>query len=297
MSVEKEALANGFVDSDSVEQSPLYQMVYTQAYDTPGGDPFSAIIGAYEFNSSHQDIALLDSISRVSWAAHCPFISSVSSTFFHKSTMKELQEIQNVSQYMQRAEYIKWQAFRKSEQSRYVGLTLPKFLLRLPYEAGSSRSVFNYIETVDPSNDQQYLWGSAGFCVAANMVKSFVRYGWSVNIRGPQSGGRVDDLLLHQYNAGFGLETKIPVEVVTPESRELEFAEAGFIPLSYYMGTDYACFFSANAVQKPDEYDDPALTANSRINARLPYVFLTSRLAHYLKVLQRETIGHTKTSR
>ena len=153
---------------------------------------------------------------------------------------------------------------------------------------------FNYREDTDGENADNYLWGNASFAFAANMAQSFKENGWAVNIRGPESGGKVEALPLHQYDAGKGLQTKIPTEILISETRELEFANLGFIPLSYYKNSDYACFFSANSVQRPAEYTTNEATANSRINSRLPYIFLVSRISHYLKVLQRENIGSSK---
>ncbi|NEH18494.1 type VI secretion system contractile sheath large subunit [Pantoea agglomerans] len=141
------------------------------------------------------------------------------------------------------------------------------------------------------------LKANASFAFASNMVRSFINNGWCVQIRGPQAGGAVQDLPIHLYDLGTGNQVKIPSEVMIPETREFEFANLGFIPLSYYKNRDYACFFSANSTQKPALYDTADATANSRINARLPYIFLLSRIAHYLKLIQRENIGTTKDRR
>ncbi|HBZ8318468.1 TPA: type VI secretion system contractile sheath large subunit, partial [Klebsiella pneumoniae] len=169
---------------------------------------------------------------------------------------------------------------------------------RLPYgpDTVPVRS-FNYVEQVKGPDHEKYLWTSAAFSFASNMVKSFVNNGWCVQIRGPQAGGAVKDLPIHLYDLGTGNQVKIPSEVMIPETREFEFASLGFIPLSYYKNRDYACFFSANSAQKPALYDTADATANSRINARLPYIFLLSRIAHYLKMIQRENIGTTKDRR
>jgi len=195
---------------------------------------------------------------------------------------------------MERAEYIRWNAFRDTEDARYIGLTLPRFLLRLPYGTSNPVRMFRYEEDVFDTTSSKYLWGNASFAFAVNMARSFKKFGWTVNVRGPESGGKVDNLVLHQYDVGRGLQTKIPTETLIPETRELEYANLGFIPLSYYKNSNYACFFSANSVQRPALYSTPDANANSRINARLPYVFLSARLGHYLKVIQRENIGSSK---
>lgn len=204
----------------------------------------------------------------------------------------------DIGNYFDRAEYIKWKSFRETDDSRYIGLVMPRVLGRLPYgpDTVPVRS-FNYVEEVKGPDHDKYLWTNASFAFAANMVRSFINNGWCVQIRGPQAGGAVQDLPIHLYDLGTGNQVKIPSEVMIPETREFEFANLGFIPLSYYKNRDYSCFFSANSTQKPALYDTADATANSRINARLPYIFLLSRIAHYLKLIQRENIGTTKDRR
>ncbi|NWC08297.1 type VI secretion system contractile sheath large subunit [Pseudomonas agarici] len=298
LDISKDHLVQDFEDAPEIAQSGLYLHTYTQEYDTPGGEPIAAAISNYEFNRSPQDIALLRNISKVAAAAHMPFIGSVGPAFFGKQSMEEVAAIKDIGNYFDRAEYIKWKAFRGSDDSRYIGLLMPRVLARLPYgpDTVPVRS-FNYIESVKGPDHQKYLWTNASFAFAANMVKSFITNGWCVQIRGPQSGGAVTELPIHLYDLGTGNQVKIPSEVMISETREFEFANLGFIPLSYYKNRDYACFFSANSAQKPGLYDTADATANSRINARLPYIFLLSRIAHYLKLIQRENIGTTKDRR
>ncbi|HCC7083499.1 TPA: type VI secretion system contractile sheath large subunit, partial [Klebsiella michiganensis] len=231
-------------------------------------------------------------------AAHMPFIGAVGPAFFLKESMEEVAAIKDIGNYFDRAEYIKWISFRDTDDARYIGLVMPRVLGRLPYgpDTVPVRS-FNYVEQVKGPDHEKYLWTSASFSFASNMVKSFINNGWCVQIRGPQAGGAVKDLPIHLYDLGTGNQVKIPSEVMIPETREFEFASLGFIPLSYYKNRDYACFFSANSAQKPALYDTADATANSRINARLPYIFLLSRIAHYLKLVQRENIGTTKDRR
>lgn len=298
LDLSKEHLVQDFEDAPEIAQSGLYFHTYTQEYDTPGGEPIASAISNYEFDRSPQDMALLRNISRVAAAAHMPFIGAVGPSFFGKESMEEVAAIKDIGNYFDRAEYLKWKAFRDSDDARYIGLTLPRVLGRLPYgpDTVPVRS-FNYVESVKGPDHQKYLWTNASFAFAANMVKSFVSNGWCVQIRGPQAGGAVTDLPIHLYDLGVGNQVKIPSEVMIPETREFEFANLGFIPLSYYKNRDYACFFSANSAQKAALYDTPEATANSRINSRLPYLFLLSRIAHYLKVIQRENIGTTKDRR
>ncbi|MBD3239043.1 MAG: type VI secretion system contractile sheath large subunit [Chitinivibrionales bacterium] len=298
LDVSKDELAEDFEDAPETIQSGLYKHVYTGEYDTPGGEPYTAIVSNYAFGSTAPDIALLQEVSKVSASAHCPFLGSVTPRFFGKSSIQELTKIEDLKTYMERSEFLKWNAFRQSEDARYVGLTLPRFLLRLPYGPDTAPvKEFSYEERVTGEDHEKYLWGNATFAFAANMMRSFVDNGWCVQIRGPEAGGKVEDLPVHFFDVGKGSQMKIPTEILIPETREFEFAKEGFIPLSFYKNRNYACFFSANSSQKPQEYDDPAVTANMRINARLPYIFLVSRIAHYLKVIQRENIGTTKSKR
>ncbi len=287
LDVSKEDLRQDFEDAPELIQSGLYWHTYTAEYDTPGGEPIGSVISSYEFDASPQDVALLRNISKVSAAAHMPFIGSVGPKFFLKDSMEEVAAIKDIGNYFDRAEYIKWKSFRDTDDARYIGLVMPRVLGRLPYgpDTVPVRS-FNYVEQVKGPDHEKYLWTSASFSFASNMVKSFINNGWCVQIRGPQAGGAVKDLPIHLYDLGTGNQVKIPSEVMIPETREFEFANLGFIPLSYYKNRDYACFFSANSAQKPALYDTADATANSRINARLPYIFLLSRIAHYPATFQ-----------
>ena len=298
LDVSKDDLRQDFEDAPEINQTGFYHHTYIQEYDTPGGEPLGVTISNYEFDRGAQDIALLRNVSKVAAAAHMPFLASVGPKFFGKENMEEVAAIKDIANYFDRAEYTKWNSFRETDDSRYIGLTLPRVLARLPYgpETVPVRS-FNYIEDVKGPDHDRYLWANASFAFAANMVQSFISNGWCVQIRGPQAGGLVEDLPIHLYDLGTGNQMKIPTEVLIPETREFEFANLGFIPLSFYKNRDYACFFSANSTQKPALYETKEATANSRINSRLPYIFLLSRIAHYLKVIQRENIGATKDRR
>ena len=291
----KEDLAEDFEDAPETIQSGLYKHVYVSEYDTPGGEPYGSLVSNFEFDSGPSDITLLQNVSKVSAACHCPFLGSASPKFFGKETIQDLTKIEDLHNYMERSEFLKWNSFRQTEDARYVGLMLPRFMLRLPYGPDTQPvKEFNYTENVKGTDHDKYLWGNSTFAFAANMVRSYIENGWCVQIRGPEAGGKVEDLPVHMYDVGKGKQMKIPTEILIPETREFEFAQEGFIPLSFYKNRNYACFFSANSAQKPAEYDNPVITANMRINSRLPYIFLVSRIAHYLKVIQRENIGSTK---
>ena len=294
LDVSKAKLQEEFAETLDIRQTGIYHHVYMNEYDMPGGEPFATMISPYSINHSQQDIYFLEQMAKVSSSSHCPFFACVNTDFFGKESVEELTKVENLDLLMKKADYIYWRSFRKKEVARYIGLTFPKFLLRPLYGQQQKNRYFIYNEK---AKYKDYLWGPATFAFAVNLSQSFKEYGWCVNIRGPESGGAVKRLPILQYNVGSQLHFQIPTEGLISESFELQLAKQGFISLCYYKNQDYACFFSANSVQEPAQYDSVQATANSRINARLPYIFLSSRIAHYLKVLQRESIGSNKNSR
>ncbi|WP_240160790.1 type VI secretion system contractile sheath large subunit [Burkholderia sp. Ax-1719] len=298
LDVSKETLRRDFEDAPDLTQSGLFIQTYTQEYDTPGAYPFAAIIANYAFDASAPDIALLRSLSKVSAAAHMPFIGAVAPAFFGRASMEEVAGMRDLPGYFERATYLKWKAFRETEDARYVGLTMPRFLARLPYGPDTLPvQAFNYIEDVRGGGSGAFVWANAAFAFAVNLVRSFVRNGWCLHIRGPRAGGLIPDLPVHLYDLDTGALGKIATDALILETREFEFAGLGLIALSYTSNHDYACFYSAHSTQQPAVFDTPDASANSRINARLPYIFLLSRIAHYLKLIQRENIGTTKDRR
>jgi type VI secretion system protein ImpC len=295
LQIGKTELLEDFEDAPEVVQTGLYKHVYKDEYDTPGGEPYGAIIGNYYFGRMPQDIALLQNLAKVSASCHAPFLSAVNASFFGKEDLRDLTKIPDPAAIFESVDYIKWNSFRKTEDARYLGLTFPKVLTRLPYGPDTVPvKAFDYHENVKGEDHNKYCWGNAAFAMATNLTRSFADNGWCVQIRGPQSGGTVENLPIHLYDAGGNKQAKIPSEVLITDTDEFSWAKQGLIPLSYYKGRDYACFFSAQSTQEPQKYSTPEATANSRISARLPYVFLVSRLAHYMKVIQRENIGATK---
>ncbi|HGN8755699.1 type VI secretion system contractile sheath large subunit [Enterobacter asburiae] len=290
---EKVNITKNNFDSVLSEYSPKLNLTVKNTLSEDGGEDSIQLTFQSMKDFTPEQVA-----AQISAAAHMPFIGSAGPKFFLKESMEDVAAIKDIGNYFDRAEYIKWKSFRDTDDARYIGLVMPRVLGRLPYgpDTVPVRS-FNYVEEVKGPDHDKYLWTNASFAFASNMVRSFINNGWCVQIRGPQAGGAVQDLPIHLYDLGTGNQVKIPSEVMIPETREFEFANLGFIPLSYYKNRDYACFFSANSTQKPALYDTAGATANSRINARLPYIFLLSRIAHYLKLIQRENIGTTKDRR
>jgi type VI secretion system protein ImpC len=298
LNVSKEDLLMDFEDSPEIPKCGLYRLVYSAEYGQFGGKPYGLIVANYYFAPSPQDMALLAECAAVATMSHAPFIAAAGPGFFGFDDFRDLPQLRDLRALFEGPQYTKWQAFRESDDSRSVGLCMPRFLLRLPYGAKSVRvKAFEYEEQV-VSHHERYLWGNAAFAFATRVADSFARYRWCPNIIGPDAGGTVDDLPLHQYEAMGRIQTKIPTEIMLTERREWELSDEGFIGLTYRRDTDNACFFSANSTQKPKTFglsDEGKLAAlNFRLGTQLPYLFITCRLAHYVKVLQREQIGSWK---
>jgi type VI secretion system protein ImpC len=298
LSVSKEDLQADFEDAPEITKSGLYKTAYTAEYGQFGGEPYGAIVGNYEFGPGPQDIALLGKLASVATMAHAPFLSSASSKFFGIDSYTKLPALNDLKSMFEGPQYAKWRSFRESDDARSVGLCAPRFLLRLPYGQDTVPvKAFNYQEEVK-GNHGSYLWGNTAFALASRLADSFAKYRWCPNIIGPQSGGAVEDLPLHQYESMGEIETKCPTEVMVSERREYELAEEGFIGLSMRKGSDNACFFSANSCQKVKTFgnspEGKAAETNHRLGTQLPYMFVMNRLAHYIKVLQREQIGSWK---
>jgi type VI secretion system protein ImpC len=298
LNVSKADLLEDFEDAPEITKSGLYKTVYSAEYGQFGGKPYSNIIANFDFGPGPQDIKLLQNVASVSAMAHAPFIAAAGPEFFGLDDFQGLPNLKDLKSIFEGPQYVKWQSFRESEDARYVALAMPRFLLRLPYGPETQPvKAFNYEENVAASHDQ-YLWGSAAFAFATRLTDSFAKYRWCTNVIGPMGGGSVEDLPLHQFESMGAIQTKIPTEVLISDRREFELAEEGFISLAMRKGSDNACFFSANSVQKPKFFgtskEGKAAELNYKLGTELPYMFVANRLAHYLKVIQRENIGSWK---
>jgi len=294
----KDDLLADFEDTPAVVKSGLYKLVYAAEFGVFGGKPFAAIISSYEFGPSPQDVVLLQKCAAVAAMAHAPFLATAGPQFFGLKEYLNLPHLGEIKALFEGPQYIKYNAFRESEDARYVGLLLPRFLLRLPYGAETVRvRAFTYEEDV-VGNHAAFLWGPPTYAFATRLAAAFARQRWCLNIVGPNSGGTIDSLVLHEYEAMGAIQTKIPTEVMITERRESELAEEGFIALTFRKDTQNACFFSANSVQKPKFFgiseEGRQAELNFKLGTQLPYMFLVSRLAHYIKVMQREQIGTWK---
>ena len=294
----KQDLLDDFEDSPEITQSGLYKHIYTAEYGQFGGQPVGALIANYFFDPSAPDIKTLQYVASVATMSHAPFIAAAGPKFFGLESFAGLPDLKDLKDHFEGPQFAKWQSFREQEDARYVGLTVPRFLLRNPYDPEDNPvKSFVYKENVANSHEH-YLWGNTAYTFASKLTDSFAKFRWCPNIIGPQSGGAVEDLPLHHFESMGEIETKIPTEVLVSDRREYELAEEGFIALTMRKGSDNAAFFSANSAQKPKFFgiSEEGKTAelNYKLGTQLPYMFIINRLAHYLKVLQREQIGAWK---
>ena len=293
LNVSKKDLLKDLERAAEFDQSALFKKVYEEEYGTFGGAPFGTLIGDYEFSNHPQDMALLEKISQVAAAANAPFVSAASSELFGWDSFTELAEVRDVAKIFDRTEFAKWRSFRDSEDSRYVGLTLPHTLMRLPYGKETiPTETFNFEEDVDGRDHKKYLWGNAAYSFGTRLTEAFALYQWTVAIRGVEGGGLVQGLPTHTFKTDEGdVALKCPTEIAITDRREKEFSDLGFIPLVHCKGTDYAAFFAAQSCQKAKKYDQDFANANARLSTQLPYIFAVSRFAHYLKAMMRDKIG------
>jgi len=275
------------------DQSPLFKKIYEEEYGQFGGEPFGCLVGDYHFDHSPPDVAMLQELSQIAASAHAPFITGAAPTLLNMDSWQELANPRDLTKIFQTAEYAPWRSLRESEDSRYLGLAMPRFLSRLPYGSKTDPvEEFAFEEDVEGADHNKYTWANAAYAMATNITRSFKAYGWCSQIRGVESGGTVDSLPCHTFPTDDGgVDMKCPTEIAISDRREAELAKNGMMPLLHRKNTDMAAFIGAQSLQQPAEYDDPDATANANLAARLPYLFATCRFAHYLKCIVRDKIG------
>jgi type VI secretion system protein ImpC len=280
----------------SWDQSPLFKRVYEEEYGQFGGEPFGCLVGDYYFDHTPPDVELLNEMSKVSAAAHTPFIAGASPRALQMDSWRELANPRDLTKIFTTPEYASWRSLRESEDSRYIGLAMPRFLSRLPYGSKTNPvEEFDFEEETGAADHNKYTWGNAAYAMAVNINRSFKLYGWCSRIRGIESGGSVEGLPVHTFPTDDGgVDMKCPTEIAISDRREAELAKNGFMPLIHRKNSDFAAFIGAQSLQKPFEYDDPDATANANLSARLPYLFACCRFAHYLKCIVRDKIGSFK---
>ena len=278
------------------DQSPLFKRLYEEEYGTLGGEPYGCLVGDYHFDHSPVDVELLGEMSKISAAAHAPFISGASPSLLLMDSWQELSNPRDLSTLTTTAEHAAWRSLRESEEARYLGLTLPRFLARRPYGAkGDPVDDFDFEEDTAGADSSKFTWANSAYAMAVNINRSFKLYGWCSRIRGIESGGAVEGLPTHTFPTDDGgVDMKCPTEIAISDRREAELAKNGLMPLLHKKNTDFAAFIGAQSLQKPAKYDDPDATANANLAARLPYLFATCRFAHYLKAIVRDKVGSFK---
>jgi len=277
------------------DQSQTFKKLYENEFGTPGGEPYGALIGDFEFTNHPDDVDMLANMSHVAAAAFCPFISAADPKLFGFGDWTELSKPRDLEKVFDSTEYAKWSSFRESDDARFVNMVMPRVLSRLPYGADTKPiDTFQYEEFADssePAHDD-FTWMNAAYVMGTKLTDAYAQYGWCTAIRGAEGGGKVEGLPTYNFVSDDGdVDMKCPTEVGITDRREAELSNLGFLPLCHYKNTDYSVFFGAQSSQKPQVFDDPAATENAAISARLPYMMATSRIAHYLKVMGRDKIG------
>jgi len=275
------------------DQSPLFKKLYEEEFGTPGGQPYGCLLGDYYFDHSAPDVELLSGFAQLASAAHAPFLSAASPTLLNMETWQELSNPRDLAKIFSTPAYAAWRSLRESEDARYLGLSMPRVLARMPYGSKTNPiEEFDFEEDTAGADHNKYTWMNSAYAMATNVTRSFKMYGWCARIRGAESGGMVEGLPVHSFPTDDGgVDMKCPTEIGITDRREKELADCGFMPLSHWKNTDYAVFVGAQSLQKPAQYDDPDATANANLAARLPYLFATCRFAHYLKCIVRDKIG------
>ena len=275
------------------DQSPIFKKMYEEEYGTLGGEPFGCLVGDYYFDHSPMDVELLGEMSKIAAASHAPFLAAAAPTVFQMESWQELSNPRDLTKIFSVPEYAGWRSLRESDDARYLGLCMPRFLARRPYGAKTNPvEEFNFEEDAAGPDAKKYTWANAAYAMAVNINRSFKEYGWCSRIRGIASGGAVEGLPTHTFPPDDGgVDIKCPTEIAISDRREAELAKNGFMPLIYKKNSDFAAFIGAQSLQKPAQYDDPDASSNAALAARLPYLFATCRFAHYLKCIVRDKIG------
>lgn len=300
MNVSKKELHKDLTKAVEFDQSQIFKKIYETEFGTPGGEPYGALIGDFEFGNGTEDLEVLQGMSNVAAASFAPFISAANPQMFGLDAFTDLSKPRDLEKIFESSEYIKWRSFRESEDARFVTLTMPRVLARVPYgSAGREIEEFKFEEAPIGADGKavgmksnEFSWMNAAYALGGRLTSSFAENGWCVAVRGAEGGGKVENLPTFTFTSDDGdVDQQCPTEIGITDRREAELSKLGFLPLCHYKGSDYAVFFGSQTTQKPKKYDNPDATANAAISARLPYIMATSRFSHYLKVMGRDKIG------
>ncbi len=278
------------------DQSPLFKKIYEAEFGQLGGQPFGAFTCDYFFDHTGPDLEIMKGLSKIGGAAHAPFIAGASSQLLGMESWQELANPRDLAKQFDATDYMAWRAFRDTPDSRYLALTLPRFLGRPLYGATTEPvEEFEFEEDTGSGKHDHHLWLNASYALAVRITESFKTYGWCTRIRGVESGGTVEDLPTAMFPTDDGtMDVKCPTEIAISDRREAELSKAGLMALIHRKNTNQATFIGGQTVQNPKAYEDPAATANANLAARLPYIFASCRFAHYLKCIVRDWVGSNR---
>ncbi|QOF79156.1 MULTISPECIES: type VI secretion system contractile sheath large subunit [unclassified Variovorax] len=278
------------------DQSPMFKKIYEEEYGQFGGEPFGALVGDYHFDQSPPDVEMLGEMAKIAASAHAPFITGASPNLMQMESWQELANPRDLTKIFSTPEYAGWRSLRESDDSKYLGMCMPRFLARTPYGANTNPvEEFDFEEDTAGADHSKYAWANAAYAMATNINRSYKLYGWGSRIRGIESGGAVENLPLHTFPSDDGgVDQKCPTEIAISDRREAELSKAGLLSMIHRKNSDFAAFIGAQSLNKPAEYDDPDATANANLAARLPYLFACNRFAHYLKCIVRDKVGSFK---
>ncbi len=285
------------------DQSQLFQKIYSEEYGISGGEPFGVLIGDYEIShlTSEQhpqdDIEALEGMAEIAAAAFAPFITGASPELFGLDNFSGLNQTINLKNIFNQTEYIRWNSLRDRTDTRFIGLTLPRILMRLPYRTkpGSYKGIFFYEQTGTKGNEN-YLWGNACYGFGSILIREFFNIGWFGHIRGVQ-----------RNHIGGGLLTTFPVDcfetdaenisfkpitdVVITDNLDREISDLGLIPLCQCYDVPLAAFYNNQSLHKPQLYSNNETKINAKLSVMLQHILCGSRIAHYIKMIFRDKIG------
>ena len=293
MNISKKDILKDFTKQNDWEQATIFKKIYEEEYGTLGGQPYACLIGDYEITRHPEDIQLITNMSNVAAAAHAPFLTAASPALFNWESFTELAGPRDVAKIFDNDAYLKWRDFRKSDDSKYVGMCMPHILMRLPYgQETAPVEEFDYEEKVDGRDHKKYLWGNAAYALGARITNAFAQHEWCAAIRGVEGGGLVEGLPSHTFQTDDGdITVKVPTEIAITDRREAELSKLGFIPLCYYKGSTNAAFMATQSTNQATQYLSADANANARLSSQLQYIFAVSRFAHFLKAMMRDKIG------
>lgn len=285
LAISLQTLRHDVMRAIEFDQSQLFRKIYNQEFGMPGGQPYGVLIGDFYFSAKVNDIELLRRLSQIASASFAPFIGGSSATMFGLDDLKELGMQPNIEQVFAQVDYLQWQKLRQEEDSRFLGLTLPRQIIRLPYSQTHYRAnTFMFTENKSECN---YLWANAAYSFASVLINAFSEHGWLGNIRGFGE---------QSYQAGevkswIDVKDKPQTEAIITDSQEKNFTDLGFIPLCQPYGSRHAVFYSNASIQKSKRYQKEVATLNAYTSSMLQYLLCACRFAHYIKIIVREKVG------